>query len=151
MKKLGLTVLLTGALAVAAFSMADAQGQRRGPGGFGPGMGRGFIALQNLDLTDAQRDQVRAILQEERSGEAPAHRKLHQQLRAELLADTPDDQKIALLRDQITRAQGEALTHQIDVQRKIAQVLTAEQRAKAREALAKARDNRDGRGRRGLR
>ena len=61
---------------------------------------------------------------------------LHRQLEAELLADSPDDQKIETLREQLVQAQGDEVARQIALQRKIAGVLTAEQRAKARERLA---------------
>jgi Spy/CpxP family protein refolding chaperone len=107
------------------------------------------MGLPGLELTDTQRDQVRAIVQQERPANAGEHQKLHRQLRAELLADSPDEQKIDTLRQQLAQARADALSHEISVQRKIAQVLTPEQRAKAREALAAEPDGRRGRRGRG--
>jgi Spy/CpxP family protein refolding chaperone len=103
------------------------------------------------DLSEEQRTQVRAIMQEQRQGEQgpPADAKLRRDLEAELLADTPNDQKIEDLKQQILVAQAEGLSRHIAVQKRIAQILTAEQRAKAREALAES--PREGRGRRGIR
>jgi Spy/CpxP family protein refolding chaperone len=152
MKKLGLSAMLAAVLGVAAFSLADAQGERRGPGfgPGGPGSGRGFGMLRGVELTDAQRDQVRTIMQEWRDDASATHN-LQRQLRTELLADTPDEAKIASLREQIVGAHNEMLTRHIDTQRKIAQVLTPEQRAKAREALSDDSGARRGRGRRGVR
>ena len=133
--------LVAAVIGAAAFSMADAQGRgQRGPGPGGPGFGgRGPGGFERFaDLTDEQRKQVEAIVQEERSSREgpPAAATLHRQLEAEILADAPDDQKIDTLRLQLIQAQGEELGRRINVQRKIAQILTPEQRAKARERLA---------------
>jgi protein CpxP len=153
MKKLAFSTVVAAIVGVAAFSLADAQDQRSGrPGGpgFGPGFGgRGPMSIARLvDLTDAQRAQIRTILQQSREARegAPAGVALHRQLEAELLADAPDDQKIDSLRQQLVQAHAEGLSRQIELQKQIAQVLTPEQRAKAREELAKAPE---GRGRRG--
>jgi Spy/CpxP family protein refolding chaperone len=142
-------------IAAAGFSMANAQGRgQRGPGpGGGPGGpgfgGRGPGGFERLaDLTDEQRKQVQAILQEDRASREgpPAAVILHRQLEAEILADAPDNQKIDTLRQQLIQAQGEELAHRIQLQRKIAQVLTSEQRAKARERLAEGPRGRGERG-----
>jgi Spy/CpxP family protein refolding chaperone len=100
--------------------------------------GRGPMGFPGVELTDAQREQIRAIVQEERAGRQapPAGADLHRQLRAELLTDTPDEQKIASLRDQLAAAHAERLAREIALQQKIAQILTPDQRAQAREALA---------------
>ena len=122
------------------------QGRRGGPGGpGGPGRGGPMFA----DLTDQQREQIKAIHDAEREGQQgpPADAKLRQQLELELLADTPNDQTIETLKQQIVAAQLENLSRHIAVQKQIGQVLTAEQRAKARERIAEAPG--PGRGRRG--
>ena len=129
------------------------QGRRGGPGGPG-GPGRGFGGPMFADLTDQQREQIKAIHDAEREGQQgpPADAKLRQQLELELLADAPNDQAIETLKQQIASAELEHLTRHIAVQKQIAQVLTPEQRAKARERLAQApADGRGGpgRGRRG--
>lgn len=137
------------AVFVASIAIADGQGpgQRRGPGAGGPG-GRGLMGIMQ-DLTDEQRTQVRAIMQEQREGQQapPADAKLRRELEAELLADAPNDQKIEELKQQIVAAHAEALTRHIALQKRIAQVLTSEQRAKARERLTQGPG--EGRGRRG--
>ena len=129
-------------IAVAVFSIASAQGGQRGRGPGGPGFGgRGLEGFARLaDLTDDQRTQIEAIVQEDRASRngPPAVVTIHRQLEAELLADSPDDQKIETLRQQLIQAQGDEVSHQIALQRKIAGVLTAEQRAKARERLEQA-------------
>ena len=143
-------------IAIAGLTFAGQQAQEPRQGG-GPGFGRGgpgrggpggFARL--ADLTDEQRQQVRAILEEDRESRQgpPPAATLHRQLEAALLADAPDDQAIEALRQQIVQAQGEALSRQIALQRKIAQVLTPEQRAAARQRLSEAPAARGGRGER---
>ena len=129
---------------------AIAQDRQGGPGGMrGPGGRRGGpLGGVLADLTDQQREQVKAIFAEERQGEQgpPAEMKLRQSLEQELLADSPNLQKIEELKQQIVSATSESLTRHIAVQQKINQILTAEQRAKARENIAQ-RGERGGRGR----
>ena len=126
---------------------AFGQGRTGGPGGPGGPGGRGrggpFGGVMQ-DLTDQQREQVKAILEAERQGEQgpPADMKLRQALEQELLADAPNAQKIEELKQQIVAATGESLNRHIAVQQKISQVLTAEQRAKARERIAQRGEGR---------
>lgn len=125
-------------------------GQRRGgPGGPGGPGGRGFGGAIYADLTEQQREQIKAIHDAARESQSgpPADAKLRQQLELELLADAPNDQTIETLKQQIAAAQLEGLTRHIAVQKQISQILTAEQRAKARERIAEAPG--PGRGRRG--
>jgi Spy/CpxP family protein refolding chaperone len=109
----------------------------RGPGGPG-GPGRGFLPLGRLDLTDEQRTQIREVMQAARpaEGEAPVRQlmELRQSLRTAILADTPDQTRIDQLRASIAQAEGAALARRIEVAQKIAQILTPEQREKARTA-----------------
>ena len=122
---------------------AFGQGRQAGPG---PGFrGRGGpLGGVMADLTDQQREQVKAILEAEHEGrqERGADMKLRQALELELLADASNLQRIDELKQQILAATSESLTRHIAVQQKISQVLTAEQRAKARERI----EQRSGRG-----
>lgn len=137
---------------VASVAVADGQGpgQRRGPGIGGPG-GPGGMGMPGVmrDLTEEQRTQVRAIMEAQRSDRQgpPADAKLRRELDAELLADVPTDGRIEELKQQILAAQADGLNRHIALQKQILQVLTPEQRAKARERLAEAPA--EGRGRRG--
>jgi Spy/CpxP family protein refolding chaperone len=143
MKRWLFSGVLAAAMAVTGFTLAEAQDQERRMLRGGPGVGRGPGAPGfglMADLSEEQRKQVQAILQEERAAHEgrAALMAVHRELRTELLADVPDEQKIDELRRKLAEAQTEALTREIEVQRKIAQVLTPEQRAKARERLAQA-------------
>ena len=128
------------AAAVAIPVIAQPPQGRLGPPG-GGGRGGGFPILRGLNLSDAQREQIRSIAQAQRGdASSPQSRlaDLNKQLHLAILADTPDTQKIEELKTSIAAASAEALTARIDVQTRIAQVLTPEQREQAREALAKA-------------
>jgi len=148
---------IVGAIAAAfVASVAVAHGQGQGPQGRGRGFGgpdgpggRGMGPVIMRELTEEQRNQVKAIMGEQRGAEQgpPADARLRRDLEAELLADTPNDQKVEDLKQQILVAQAEGLSRHIAVQKRIAQILTAAQRAKARERLAEG--PREGRGRRG--
>jgi Spy/CpxP family protein refolding chaperone len=154
MKKLTFSVIATAVLGLAAYSFAGAQaaewgprGERagyqdaRGAGRGGPGFGRGFVPfLRDLDLTETQKQQIQTIREAARQsqGEPAAGADLHRQLQTELFADAPDAQKIAALQQQLAQAQSARLAKQVALEQKIAQVLTAEQRAKVRERLSEA-------------
>lgn len=146
MKRLTLSIMMTAALALAAFTAANAQGPGRGPGfGFGPGgpggPGRGAMAvLRGLDLTDDQRTQIKAIREAAREARdtPPAGVPLHRQIQAEIFADVPDTQTLATLQDQLIQAQAAQFAKRLEIEQKIAQVLTPEQRQQVRERLAQA-------------
>jgi protein CpxP len=108
-------------------------GQGRGPGG-----GAGPL-LHRLDLTDAQREQVRSILEASRPDAASANKaaELQRELRTAVFADAPDQAKIEQLKAALNESHAAALSARIETELKIAQVLTAEQRAKARELPAR--------------
>jgi len=113
-------------------------------GGGGRGPGRGLAAgapfLRDLNLTDAQRAQIRALTEQRRAqGDNPRQKvaDLERQLQMAVFADAPDQQKIDDLKRAVAAATAEELTARVELQSHIAEVLTPEQRAQAREALGK--------------
>ena len=117
----------------------------RGPGR-GPGMGGPLPMLRGLNLTDAQRDQIKTLNEQRRTGEDPRRNlmDLERQLHTAILADTPDQQKIEELKSAVASASAHELAARIDLESRIAQILTPEQRAQAREAVAKGPAGRRG-------
>ena len=114
---------------------------RGGPGAGGPGM---MPLLQRLNLTDAQREQVKALTAERAAARPePSLPALEHDLTVAVMADSPDTAKIEQLKTAIVDAQTAALNERVDLQLRIAQILTPEQRQQAREAPAGPR----GRGR----
>ena len=151
MKRFALSVIMTGVLGLGAYTFSGAQPPARSPEGQrpwgGPGGGRGHLALlRGADLTEEQRAAIRAIREAEQpAGEAPVDEaRLRRELHAEVFAESPDAQKIASLQQQLAETQSARLARQIATDQKIAQVLTAEQRARIRERLAQAPSGRRG-------
>jgi len=108
-------------------------GQRGGPGRGGPGRGGapGILpGLNRIDLTDAQRDQVRAIMETERQTGNPGEKlaQAEHALNAALLADAPDAQAIETAKASVNAAQAAALDRRVELMQKVAQILTPAQR-----------------------
>ena len=95
-----------------------------------------MLPLGRLDLSEEQRTQIKEVLQAARpaDGDAPLRQvmELHRSLRAAVLADTPDQAQIDRLRASIAQAEAAALAKRVEVAQKIAQILTPEQREKAK-------------------
>lgn len=132
------TALLVAAVVLVPVSAQGRPEGRQGGGrGQGVGPGPGMRMLQRLKLTDAQRDQVRAIFEQQRqSGEAPAKKvvELQRELHTAIFADSPDRSKIDQLRAALAEAEAAALAARVETELKIAEVLTPEQRAQARQS-----------------
>jgi protein CpxP len=112
--------------------LAQGPGQRIG----GPGRGRGgpggpgiMPMLQQLDLSDQQREQLRALMEANRPANEPGQlRDAELKLHTAIFSDTPDPQAIDTAKAAITAAHAADLDRQIDMLAKIAQILTPEQR-----------------------
>ena len=135
-------IALTAGISTVAGQQA-APGQRReeltGEAGRQPGLrpgghrgpGRPLLALRGLNLSDDQRAQIKAVMDEARTdrAEAPGRKliELNRSLRAALFAETPDPAQIDQLRAAIAEAEAAALAKRIEVATKISQILTPEQ------------------------
>ena len=82
------------------------------------------------DLTDAQKEQIRALAQEGRQGGDPGAgvRTAEQKLQAAVLANSPDLQAIETLKTALVTAQAAELDHRVGMMQKVAQILTPAQR-----------------------
>jgi periplasmic protein CpxP/Spy len=132
-----IAVVVVAAAAIPVLAQAPQGRGGSGRGGFGGPM----LFMRGLNLTDAQREQIRALTDERRNqAENPGRKvaELDHQLRLAVLADTPDLQKVEELKTAIAAAAAEQLSARIELESRIAQVLTPEQRAQAREALGTA-------------
>ena len=133
---------LMGALLIAAMGVVPMVAQDQGPGGRGgPGRGRGpggpggpggpniLGMVRQLDLSEQQREQVRALMEEQRQSEpGAAVREAEQKLHAALLADTPDVAAIDALKSTLNAAHAAELDRQVALMLKVAQILTPAQR-----------------------
>lgn len=131
------------ALSMGAVSLlAQGPGQRpggpgRGPGDMGPGGrggpgGPGLLAMVHRleDLTDAQREQLRALAEEGRQGGDPGAgvRAAEQKLHAAVLANTPDLRAIETLKAALNAAHVAELDHRVAMMLRAAPILTPAQR-----------------------
>lgn len=123
----------------------DGRGFRHGPGrdgAFGPRL------LRDLNLTDAQKQQVRTIVEQSFAGSKATREEMQQlaEKRRQGTLTTEEEARARTLHQQMRASMK-------DTETKIASLLTAEQKAKAEELRKERNTNREGFGgpRRGLR
>jgi Spy/CpxP family protein refolding chaperone len=129
-------VLVTG-LAATAFAQAGQPGlQRRGGRmAFAPRMGPMALGLGQLGLTDAQRDQVRAIMERHRDDFrklAQQEREARRALQEAVTAEGFNESAIRTAGAKVGEAQTEAALLRARVHEEVWTVLTPEQREKAK-------------------
>jgi Spy/CpxP family protein refolding chaperone len=136
----GALVAALGAIPVVAHQQGQqgtvGRGMRgEGPGGPGRG-GRGgpggpnlIGAASRLELSDAQREQLKALAEEERKDDrGMGLRETEQKLHAAVLADTADTAAIEGLKAALNSAHAAELDRRISTMQKVAQILTPAQR-----------------------
>jgi len=86
--------------------------------------------IRQLNLTDAQREQLRALIEGSRPAEDPraALRDAEQKLHAAVLADPPDLQAIESLKAVLTSAHAAMIDHRVELMQQVAQILTPAQK-----------------------
>jgi protein CpxP len=137
-------------LASASYVLAQGAGGRRGgggpafeqgPGAPGRGGGRGFgfggVGARDLDLSDAQRQQMQAITTRAREVSRPQVERLRQatDARRKALSTMPvDENQIRATTQALTTAQTDLAIARARVQADIFAVLTPDQQAKVKQA-----------------
>lgn len=131
-------LLAAGSLALAAPAVqaqpADPMHQVRG--GHQHERGEGMRFMRRLDLTDAQRDQVKNIFQEQAPAvreRMEAARKAQQELRSMALSPNFDSARARDLADTAAKAQADAAVLRAEGMSKVYALLTPEQRQKLEE------------------
>jgi periplasmic protein CpxP/Spy len=139
----GATLLFVAVLGTGVYAQGDGQG-RRGP--FGPRHGmRGFPGLAQLDLTEAQRTQVREIVQRYQSQrrEAGQHlRDAHQAQRAAVETIPVNEGLIRSTTQTLANAQTDMALLQARIHSDVWAVLTPEQQEKAKQLRAQRESRR---------
>jgi Spy/CpxP family protein refolding chaperone len=146
-------VLTTGIVALLSAGAAPlfAQGAPgRGAGPFGPGGRGGFgagFALGQLNLSDAQQQQVRDIMQRDRDAMRSTMQRMNQAMQAqrEAINQVPvNEQAVRAAAAQVALVQADLAVAQARVHADIWNILTPEQQTKAKEleqqAQARARE-----------
>jgi protein CpxP len=117
---------------------------RMGPGGpGGPGRGGPMMLLRGLDLTDTQRDQVKSITQshaDERKALADRARTAHQALQAAITAESVDEALIRQRSADVAAVEADMAVAEARTHAEVWQILTSEQKAKAKELQARAQE-----------
>jgi periplasmic protein CpxP/Spy len=109
-----------------------------GPGGFrGPGGPMGLLPmLHDLDLTEAQKDQLKTIAESHKDdwkALAERGRTAHMALNAAVMADTIDEALIRQKSAEVAAIDADFAVARARTRAEVFQILTAEQRAKAKE------------------
>jgi Spy/CpxP family protein refolding chaperone len=148
-RKIVVTTGIVAMLSAGAVSLFAQGGPGRGAGPFGPG-GRGFaagFALGQLDLSDAQKQQVRDIMQRDREQMRSSMQRLDQAMQAQRAAinQVPvNEQAVRAAAAQVATVQADLAVAQARVHADIWNILTPEQQVKAKEleqqAQARARE-----------
>ncbi|MBP8227735.1 MAG: Spy/CpxP family protein refolding chaperone [Pararheinheimera sp.] len=124
---------------LATTSISSFAGSDRGHEGHGPAAGFHMKALKGLDLTEAQKDQIKTLMAQHRAS-MPKRDELKpemEQLKALVQADTFDE---AAVRALLESRQKDKLDHEVaraKLQFEINKVLTVEQKAKLAERQQK--------------
>ena len=121
-----------------------------GRGGFGPGGPMGMLPMlgRELQLTDSQRDQVKAIADSHRNewqGLAERARTAHQALNDAVSGDTIDETLIRQRSAEVAAVDADMAVAQAHAHAEVLQVLTADQKTKLKELQASRRQYGGGR------
>jgi protein CpxP len=122
---------------------AFGEGRHGGPGGFrGPGGPMGLLPMlgRDLELTDAQKDQLKTIGEshkDEWKALADRGRTAHMALNQAVTADTIDESLIRQKSAEVAGIDADFAVARAHARAEVFQILTAEQRAKVKERAAK--------------
>ena len=111
------------------------EGHRRGPGGPGHGDMLEHISRE-LNLTDAQKEQVKSIMASAEASAQGIHAKLedvHKQIEAATANGQFDETQVRTLANQQAQLEAEMMVEHLRAKSKVFAILTAEQRTKAEE------------------
>lgn len=144
MKAKRIQILAVTAAAVLAVAAALAQGMHhhRGPMGAEFGFGDHMLGYFSdvLDLTQAQQDQAKAILEKEKPVIQPLMKQLmqsHKDLSSLEDSGTFDEAKVRALAAQNTQAMTELMVQKARVHAELIQILTPDQKTKLQQLRAK--------------
>ena len=130
----GAALLVTG---LAAAALAQGPDGPRGRRGFGPG--RGGFALRALDLTDAQQEQVREVMQRRRAELRETDQRLgaaHEAQREAVQTVPVNEDLIRSTSQALAAAQTDMALIEARIHNEVWTLLTPEQQAKAKELKA---------------
>ena len=125
------------------FSGRMGPGGPGGPGRGGPGRGSPMMLLRGLDLTETQKDQVKSITQshaDERKALGDRARTAHQALQAAITAESVDEALIRQRSADVAAVEADMAVAEARAHAEVWQILTSEQKARAKEFQARAQE-----------
>lgn len=137
-RKIVLTAGLVAVMSGGAVALLAQGGPGRGAGPVGPGGpgGRGGFALGQLDLSDAQKQQVRDIMQRRREQSRPTMDRLQQAMlaqRAAINAVPVNEAQVRSASASLAAVQADMAVEEARMHADIFSILTVEQQAKAKQ------------------
>jgi Spy/CpxP family protein refolding chaperone len=138
-RKIAITTGIVAMLSAGAVSLLAQGGPGRGAGPFGPGGRGGFgagFALGQLNLSDAQKQQVQGIMQRDREQMRSTMQRLNEAMQAQHAAinQVPvNEQAVRAAAAQVASVQADLAVAQARVHADIWNILTPEQQTKAKE------------------
>jgi periplasmic protein CpxP/Spy len=130
---------------------------RGGPGGFGgPGGPMGMLPMlgRQLNLTDAQKDQIKSIAashQNEWKAISDRERTAHDALNAAIMTDPVNDALVRQKSAEVAAVEADTAVARAHARAEVFQILTADQKTQLKDLQTKMKDRMQGRGRgRGL-
>ena len=142
-----LGIALTSALALASTAVAQHEGRHRGgergPQGEGMGpMGHGgpMRMLRELDLSDDQRQQIRALFEEVDASGAPERLREARESLHHAIESGADEASLRQLASQLGAVEGDAAVERARVQGRIQEILTAEQKKELEQLKEQAKE-----------
>src|SRR5882672_6378134 len=131
-----IAALVIGATVLAVGHGFQGQGMHgRGPGGFGHGDMLEHMARE-LNLTDAQKEQVKTIMESAETSAEGIHAKLeevHKQIDAATANGQFDEAQVRTLANQKAQLEADMMVEHLRAKSKVFAILTPEQRTKAEE------------------
>jgi Spy/CpxP family protein refolding chaperone len=145
-----LGIALTSALALASTAVAQHEGRHRGgergPQGEGMGpMGHGgpmsqLRMLRELDLSDDQRQQIRALFEEVDASGAPERLREARESLHNAIESGADEASLRQLASQLGAVEGDAAVERARVHTRIQEILTADQRRELEQLKVQAEE-----------
>jgi len=142
-----LGIALTSALALASTAVAQHEGRPRrgghGPRGEGMGPGGPMRMLRELDLSDEQRQQIRALFEEAGATGAPERLRQARESLHDAIESGADEATLRQQASQLGEVEGDAAVEFARVRARIQEVLTADQKEELEQLKKEAEERRE--------
>lgn len=133
----------SGVVVLASITFAQGEGRHRRGGGERMGAGGPMGMLRELDLSDDQRQQIRALFQEVEATGAPERLRQARESLHQAIESGADEASLRQQASQLGEAEGDAAVEWARVHARIQEILTAEQKKELEQLKQQAKERRD--------